>query len=63
MLVPHGSTDIGVAHDIHHHREISGRSISRLAKGVTCAIQHQGIGQSSFGETKEQVSSFRFLGL
>jgi hypothetical protein len=49
MLVPHCCTHICVAHDIHHHREISGRSIRRRTKGVTCAIQHQGLGQSGFG--------------
>jgi hypothetical protein len=48
MLVPHGGTHIRVAHDIHHHRQISGCSIRRRTKGMTCAIEHQGPGQSSF---------------
>jgi hypothetical protein len=55
MLVPHCGTDIDVAHDIHHHREISGRSIRRRAKGVTCAIQHQGLGQAGFGASISEL--------
>ena len=37
-----------MAHDFHYHRQVTGCFIRRRTKGVTCAIQHQGLGQSSF---------------
>src|ERR1700733_4437825 len=46
MLVPRCSPYIGVAHDIHYHREISGCTIRRRTKSVTCTTEDQGLGKS-----------------
>ncbi len=39
---------IRVAQDVHHHRWISGWSVRRRTKGMTCAIERQGPGESGF---------------
>ena len=37
-----------MAHDIHHHCQIPGCTVRRRTERMTCAIQHQGLGQTGF---------------